>query len=252
MTQSYFTVITVKGLEKMSRLAAQKKEIQLEKVVVGSGGGASYDPTPEQLASLEKLIDVVFETEITEFSYDKATPNQYYVGAVIPVEAGPFVIREAAWIDVDGDIIYATKYPPIEKTTPSQGAMIEVPIGTYISTHYVDGANINVIVNPSRDFLTRETVSGMLVPEQVAGDLLSEDIAFFCFVSGGEVELPDKKGIIRVIVDEVVNLVTDDCVVFTKSNYGISTKKGIDNRVRLVEKGREFVFFNDGRGWRVF
>lgn len=249
MTQEYFTVLTAVGEAKLSNLAATGRALKLTEFAVGDGGGASYVPTPEQLRSSTSLVAEKFRGPISLLEYDESIPSQYYMEGYVPIDAGPFTVREAGWFDDDGVMIFATRYPPTEKTVPSQGAQVDLPLGTYVSIHQVDGGKIQILIDPSKVLATRQFVESRFDYIPVQGPMQALLSRKYIFMAAGEITLPDS-GTITVIVDHSVAQ-GSQCLVKGKSGVTINTPKGIDSVVNLAISGRAFVFSKINGDWRV-
>ncbi|GJC04139.1 phage tail protein [Aeromonas hydrophila] len=249
MTQTYFTVLTTIGAAKLANLAATSRALNLTQFAVGTGGGDSYAPTAEQLRQATKLIDETFRGPIAVLEQDANLPSQYYMEGYVPLDVGPFIVREAGWFDADGDMIFATRYPPVEKTIPAQGAQVDLPLGTYVSIHQVDGGQIQILVDPSKVLASRQFVESLANAIPVAGQLKAATARTYRFMAAGELTLPDT-GTVRVVVDHVV---TSDvlCLVKEKNGQSIITPRGSDPVIRLAAVGKEFVFSKINNVWRV-
>ncbi|MGU5598380.1 phage tail-collar fiber domain-containing protein [Aeromonas caviae] len=248
-TQTYFTVLTAIGAAKLANLAATSRPLKLTQFAVGTGGGDSYAPTAEQLRQATRLIDETFRGPIAVLEQDANLPSQYYMEGYVPIDVGPFIVREAGWFDADGDMIFATRYPPVEKTIPAQGAQVDLPLGTYVSIHQVDGGQIQILVDPSKVLASRQFVENLAVTIPVTGQLQAASARNYRFMAAGELTLPDT-GTVRVIVDHIVS--SDElCLVKEKSGQPIMTPRGNDPVIRLAEAGKEFVFSKINNVWRV-
>ncbi|ELY1969319.1 hypothetical protein BHR43_17375 [Aeromonas salmonicida subsp. salmonicida] len=248
-TQTYFTVLTAIGAAKLANLAATSRPLKLTQFAVGTGGGDSYAPTAEQLQQATRLIDETFRGPIAILEQDDNLPSQYYMEGYVPIDVGPFIVREAGWFDADGDMIFATRYPPVEKTITAQGAQVDLPLGTYISTHQVDGGQIQILVDPSKVLASRTYVEQRFawIPFTGQGAAMNRS---YRFMGAGELTLPDG-GDVMVMADHSVPINSVDCVVQTKAGYTISTPGGADQKTRIREAGRVFIFSCVDGKWRV-
>lgn len=249
ITQTYFTVLTAIGAAKLANLAATSRPLKLTQFAVGTGGGDSYAPTAEQLRQATRLIDETFRGPIAVLEQDANLPSQYYMEGYVPIDVGPFIVREAGWFDADGDMIFATRYPPVEKTIPAQGAQVDLPLGTYVSIHQVDGGQIQILVDPSKVLASRTYVDQRFawVPFTGAGAAMNRS---YRFMGAGELTLPDNGDVI-VIVDHSVNIKNTDCIVKAKAGETIITPHGADQKTRLRITGKQFVYSKINGQWRV-
>ncbi|HHQ4740060.1 TPA: phage tail protein [Aeromonas veronii] len=261
-TQTYFTVLTAIGAAKLANLAATSRPLKLTQFAVGTGGGDSYAPTAEQLRQATRLIDETFRGPIAVLEQDANLPSQYYMEGYVPIDVGPFIVREAGWFDADGDMIFATRYPPVEKTIPAQGAQVDLPLGTYVSIHQVDGGQIQILVDPSKVLASRQFVESSwriwaacipittnITLTQTAGQYPAN----LRFMAPATVTINDSwpdGSRLSVIVDHKVDMATGDCII-RLSTGSISTAQGDDQCIRLIEHGREFVFEKINAKWRA-
>ncbi|OKB01048.1 hypothetical protein BHR47_05950 [Aeromonas salmonicida subsp. salmonicida] len=249
MTQTYFTVLTAIGAAKLANLAATSRPLKLTQFAVGTGGGDSYAPTAEQLRQATRLIDETFRGPIAVLEQDANLPSQYYMEGYVPIDVGPFIVREAGWFDADGDMIFATRYPPVEKTIPAQGAQVDLPLGTYVSIHQVDGGQIQILVDPSKVLASRTYVDQRFSWIPFTGQVAAVPRSYR-FMGAGELTLPDGGDVI-VIVDHSVPTDSVDCIVQAKTGHAISTPIGVDQQTRIRVAGRVFIFSCVNGDWRV-
>lgn len=249
MTQTYFTVLTADGEAKLTNLAITGRALKLTTFAVGDGGGSSYSPTAEELRTRSALVSEVYRGPISLLEQDPTLAGQYYMEGYIPIDAGPFTVREAGWFDADGVMIFATRYPPVEKTIPSQGAQVDLPLGTYVSIHQVEDGKIQILVDPSKVLATRQFAENLAISIPVAGPVQGVHARGYRFMAAGELTLPDT-GTIRVIVDHTVSREAM-CLVKGKNGQPIITPRGTDTVIRLTEAGKELVFSKINNDWRV-
>ena len=251
MTQTYFTVLTADGEAKLTNLAITGRALKLTTFAVGDGGGSSYSPTAEELRTRSALVSEVYRGPISLLEQDPTLAGQYYMEGYIPIDAGPFTVREAGWFDADGVMIFATRYPPVEKTIPSQGAQVDLPLGTYVSIHQVEDGKIQILVDPSKILATRQYVDTRLEYIPITASITASSPRCYRFMAPATLQLPSGGSTVRVIVDHAVDLAAGDCVIQAPENETIATPKGADRQVRIKEAGREFLLINVNNQWRV-
>ena len=251
MTQEYFTVLTRAGEAKLTTLAVTGQALKLTEFAVGDGGGSGYAPTSDELRGITTLVHEVYRGPIALLDQDAQYPAQYYMEGLIPVEAGPFTVREAGWYDSDGVMIFATRYPPVEKTTLAQGAQVELPLGTYVSTHQVSEGRIEILVDPSKILATRQYVDGRFEFIPIIANITVSSPRNYRFMAHAIAMLPSSGGSIRFIVDHSVDLTSGNCVIQAPAGETIVAPRGSDNQVRIMLHGREFVFVRINNQWRV-
>lgn len=152
----YFTVLTSVGADVVASAIASNTPIEIAKMSVGTGGGASYNPSVTELKASIALIDEVDRFNILD-SGAGAEQGAYFLQSIIPIDKGGYTVREVGWHLEDGTLFAVTKYPPTEKTTPNSGSGIEIPIKAFIKVD--QAANINVIIDDSNTYATREHVA---------------------------------------------------------------------------------------------
>ena len=250
MTQIYFTVLTAAGEAKLTNLAITGRALKLTTFAIGDGGGSSYSPTAEELRTRSALVNEVYRGQISLLEQDPTLASQYYMEGYVPIDAGPFTVREAGWFDADGVMIFATRYPPVEKTTPAQGAQVDLPLGTYVSTHQVEDGKIQILVDPSKILATRQFVDDRCNTVAVVENLVANK-RNYRFMAGAILTLTDTAPEIRVCIDHSVDVSISNCIVQCVEGETISTPTGSDRQVRIKQTGREFVFVKMNNQWRV-
>ena len=251
MTQIYFTVLTQVGEAKLANLAVTGRALKLTHFAVGDGGGADYAPTSEQLRSTTTLVNELYRGQISLLEQDPTLAAQYYMEGYIPIDEGPFTVREAGWFDEDGVMIFATRYPPVEKTIPSQGAQVDLPLGTYVSIHQVDDGKIQILVDPSKILATRQYVDTRLDYIPITTSISASSPRSYRFMAPAVLTLPVSGSTVRAIVDHAVSLAAGDCIVQAPEGETIATPKGNDRLARIRETGREYLFVRTNNQWRV-
>lgn len=71
------------------------------------------------------------------------------------------------------------------------------------------------------------------------------------FMSPGTLTVPVVGSQLRVMIDHSVDLSTGNCIVSERAGKTIATPNGSDQSVRLMAKGREFLFVKIDGVWRV-
>lgn len=160
----YQSVITLVGQGKVASALANGPSVNITQLSAGDGNGQSVTPIETQNA----LVHEVWRGNVLSASRDPANPTHVIVQAVIPVDAGPFTVRELALWTSDGACFAVMSTPEVVKTTAAQGATQEVTVSFRI---VVDtAANITVTLDPAQ----LVPVSGLLRAPFIAVDAFTD------------------------------------------------------------------------------
>lgn len=179
----YFTILTAIGKVKVAAANLPDNPVILTQMAVGDGlAGTDYDPTDDQTA----LMGEVWRGAINHIYQDDANANWVNVEALIPIEEGPFTIREIGLFDADGDLIAIGKYPETLKPALTEGAATDVYVRMVIE---VDNAEVIALdIDPSVVLATREWVQNrdLTIDDTVEPDadhgILGTIIHWFAFM----------------------------------------------------------------------
>lgn len=114
---AYKSLTTLVGQQKIADAIAGTAPLTITAMAVGDGDGEPVTPLETQT----ELVNEVWRGDVASVARDVAHPNQVVVVATIPLDAGPFMVRELGLYDDDGDLIAVGSHPQIEKTVPAQG-----------------------------------------------------------------------------------------------------------------------------------
>jgi hypothetical protein len=115
---SKITILTTAGRNLLAGAIANAQAIPSAKIVVGDGDGATYVPVASQVA----LVNQVWTSDATV----TVTEDKVFFQATIPVEDGPFTVREAGVLlgEVGAEQLFiVSQYNVTEKlASPANGA----------------------------------------------------------------------------------------------------------------------------------
>lgn len=124
MTEQFYTILTKVGKAKIANSTALGTKLNLVKFQLGDANGIYYNPTEDQ----NQLKNKVWEGNISSITVDKENPNWIIIQTLLPSSIGGFMIREAAVIDEDNDIIAIGKYPETYKPVAENGSTKDLVI----------------------------------------------------------------------------------------------------------------------------
>lgn len=118
----YIGVVTNIGQAKIAA-AIGGTALNLATVRVGDGNGAPITPNPA-MTDLVRRVGAAYP--IISSGRDPVNANFWRISALIPVNDGPFDIREIGVWDAAGEMIAVARHVLVEKRTPAQGAAVEL------------------------------------------------------------------------------------------------------------------------------
>lgn len=141
---SYTPIVTLLGQAQIADAIANEEAVNISHMAVGDGGGSAVTP----LETMTSLVNETWRGSISSGERDPADPTKVIFTATIPLEAGPFTIREIALFSQNGEMFAIGAYPEQFKPTAAQGAVssIEVQFVVIVS----ETAQVTVTVNPSQ------------------------------------------------------------------------------------------------------
>ncbi|ELJ1103631.1 phage tail protein [Salmonella enterica] len=107
MDNEFYTLLTDRGMAKIASALADKKQLHLQKMAVGDGGGQYYEPT----ASQTKLRHEVWRGEMNTLTVAPNNPNWLIAELVLPEDIGGWYVREVGVFDDEGELIAIGKFP---------------------------------------------------------------------------------------------------------------------------------------------
>lgn len=159
----YSPIVTLNGQGKVAAAIANETAVNISHLAIGDGDGAPVTPVETQT----ELVNEVWRGAVQSVARDPVHPTQVIITAAVPVDVGPFVIREMGLIAADGSLFAVQGTPEIEKTTAAQGATQDITVRFRVVV--ATTANITITVDPS----TLVPVSGLARAPFIAIDSFS-------------------------------------------------------------------------------
>ncbi|MEY5828500.1 phage tail protein, partial [Salmonella enterica subsp. enterica serovar Corvallis] len=152
----FYTLLTDRGMAKIASALADKKQIHLQKMAVGDGGGQYYEPT----ASQTNLRHEVWRGEMNTLTVAPNNPNWLIAELVLPEEIGGWYVREVGVFDDEGELIAIGKFPESYKPLLPGGCGKQVCIRLIMEVSNTTA--VTLTVDPSIVLATRDYVDARL------------------------------------------------------------------------------------------
>ncbi|EOT8834488.1 phage tail protein [Escherichia fergusonii] len=156
MDNEFYTLLTDRGMAKIASALADKKQLHLQKMAVGDGGGQYYEPT----ASQTKLRHEVWRGDLNTLTVAPNNPNWLIAELVLPENIGGWYVREVGVYDTDGELIAIGKFPESYKPLLPGGCGKQVCIRLIMEVS--NTAAVTLTVDPSIVLATRDYVDSQL------------------------------------------------------------------------------------------
>ncbi|EBF8132486.1 TPA: phage tail protein [Salmonella enterica] len=156
MDNEFYTLLTDRGMAKIASALADKKQIHLQKMAVGDGGGQYYEPT----ASQTNLRHEVWRGEMNTLTVAPNNPNWLIAELVLPEEIGGWYVREVGVFDDEGELIAIGKFPESYKPLLPGGCGKQVCIRLIMEVSNTTA--VTLTVDPSIVLATRDYVDTRL------------------------------------------------------------------------------------------
>ncbi|EEJ0376182.1 phage tail protein [Salmonella enterica subsp. enterica] len=156
MDNEFYTLLTDRGMAKIASALADKKQIHLQKMAVGDGGGQYYEPT----ASQTNLRHEVWRGEMNTLTVAPNNPNWLIAELVLPEDVGGWYVREVGVFDDEGELIAIGKFPESYKPLLPGGCGKQVCIRLIMEVSNTTA--VTLTVNPSIVLATRDYVDAQL------------------------------------------------------------------------------------------
>ncbi|ENB1520555.1 tail fiber protein [Salmonella enterica] len=156
MDNEFYTLLTDRGMAKIASALADKKQIHLQKMAVGDGGGQYYEPT----ASQTNLRHEVWRGEMNTLTVAPNNPNWLIAELVLPEEVGGWYVREVGVFDNEGELIAIGKFPESYKPLLPGGCGKQVCIRLIMEVSNTTA--VTLTVDPSIVLATRDYVDARL------------------------------------------------------------------------------------------
>ncbi|MBH0765951.1 tail fiber protein [Salmonella enterica] len=152
MDNEFYTLLTDRGMAKIASALADKKQIHLQKMAVGDGGGQYYEPT----ASQTTLRREVWRGEMNTLTVAPNNPNWLIAELVLPEDVGGWYVREVGVFDDEGELIAIGKFPESYKPLLPGGCGKQVCIRLIMEVSNTTA--VTLTVDPSIVLATRDYV----------------------------------------------------------------------------------------------
>lgn len=149
-------ILTNQGIAALAAVAGGGSVVGLTHVAVGDGGGAQVAPAASQTG----LVNEVWRGAVAAVHMDADNPAQVVVEAVIPVDAGGFVVREVGVFDSSGALFAVGSVPDTTKTTNAHGAVQELALKCVLAVG--NCAAISMALTPDTTLVNRAYVEQKL------------------------------------------------------------------------------------------
>ncbi|EOE6333221.1 phage tail protein [Salmonella enterica] len=156
MYNEFYTLLTDWGMAKIASALADKKQIHLQKMAVGDGGGQYYEPT----ASQTNLRHEVWRGEMNTLTVAPNNPNWLIAELVLPEDVGGWYVREVGVFDDEGELIAIGKFPESYKPLLPGGCGKQVCIRLIMEVSNTTA--VTLTVDPSIVLATRDYVDTRL------------------------------------------------------------------------------------------
>ncbi|SUF59288.1 tail fiber protein [Salmonella enterica] len=156
MDNEFYTLLTDRGMAKIASALADKKQLHLQKMAVGDGGGQYYEPTTSQT----KLRHEVWRGEMNTLTTAPNNPNWLIAELVLPEDVGGWYVREVGVFDDEGELIAIGKFPESYKPLLPGGCGKQVCIRLIMEVSNTTA--VTLTVDPSIVLATRDYVDSQL------------------------------------------------------------------------------------------
>lgn len=156
MDNEFYTLLTDRGMAKIASALADKKQIHLQNMAVGDGGGQYYEPT----ASQTNLRHEVWRGEMNTLTVAPNNPNWLIAELVLPEDVGGWYVREVGVFDDEGELIAIGKFPESYKPLLPGGCGKQVCIRLIMEVSNTTA--VTLTVDPSIVLATRDYVDARL------------------------------------------------------------------------------------------
>ncbi|MFA3991564.1 phage tail protein [Clostridioides difficile] len=202
MEEKFYIILTKIGREKIANATALGELVGLTKFQVGDSNGEYYEPTEEQTA----LKNVVWEGNINSLRIDEKNPNWIVIETILPGTVGGFMIREAAVLDNENNIIAIGKYPETYKPRAEDGSIKDLVVKMILQLS--NTSNVTLEVDPTLVFVTQKDIQDL-------DDKFDKNIKEIKVKIGEELlstEAKNLSGAINEVVEKIKNISIDDVI----------------------------------------
>jgi hypothetical protein len=140
---NFVTVVTSAGLAKMALATANNTALTFSAIAIGDGNGAAISPS----TAFSALVREVWRGTLTSITRSPTNNQQVVAQTVIPLNAGPFTIREIGLFLADGTLFAIASYPESFKAVPASGGYSDVIIQVIVAMSSASVVNCTIDVD---------------------------------------------------------------------------------------------------------
>ncbi|AWB31513.1 phage tail protein [Clostridium botulinum] len=152
MAEQFYTILTKIGKAKIANSTALGTKVNFCKLQVGDSNGSYYNPIEEQT----ELKHKVWEGNINSISIDENNPNWIIIEVLLPSNVGGFMIREAAILDDEDNVVAIAKYPETYKPLTQDGSSKDILIRTILEVS--NTSSVTLKVDPTVILATKKDI----------------------------------------------------------------------------------------------
>ncbi|WP_053982232.1 phage tail protein [Marinagarivorans algicola] len=167
---NFISLVTNKGLEKISRSLVSGYQVILASAAVGDGKGEVVVPSQDQT----HLVNAKYRADANIVSVNAA--GDIVVEFIVPADQGGFTVRELAVYDEEGDVFAVANTPEIYKPLASENANAELVLRMVIAVENSQMIQLTTGsgVLATRDWVETNFASSALIPGGFTGQVLSK------------------------------------------------------------------------------
>ncbi|WP_223919199.1 phage tail protein [Clostridium caseinilyticum] len=152
MAEQFYTILTKIGKAKIANSTALGTKVNFCKLQVGDSNGSYYNPIEEQT----ELKHKVWEGNINSISIDENNTNWIIIEVLLPSNVGGFMIREAAILDDEDNVVAIAKYPETYKPLTQDGSSKDILIRTILEVS--NTSSVTLKVDPTVILATKKDI----------------------------------------------------------------------------------------------
>lgn len=160
----YYTTLTTIGADKVASALSGGPALQLQKIAVGDGGGASFYDLYDREALKQRagLVNQHWSDDLNLVDVDPNNPAWVITEGLIPTHVGGWYIREVGIFDAAGDMIAIGVYPETYKPVATA---VEADLLVRSILEVGDADSVELKIDPSQVFATRAWVVDVAIPK---------------------------------------------------------------------------------------
>lgn len=139
--QTSFALMTATGRAKEAAALAGAGSIEITHIAIGDGATVPSGGETQLYHEVDRKTIAAHGTVV-------GAANVAYFDAFLAAADGPYTIREAGLIDVEGDLIAIAHYnPPLNKPVPASGQTVEGTLRLEVA--FSDIAHVTIVIDPA-------------------------------------------------------------------------------------------------------